>query len=153
VEHQWLVPRTAKARELVIALGCAPDVAVAGESARAWAKGLGIHPSIAAELATCAAELASNIVRHGGGGTLVVGGDADRVCMSTHDRGTGDVVRMRALLDAARAQARGMLRSHDEHGLATLVRWMDAIDVEGRPGGGLSIRASRARTGARGLGA
>lgn len=144
------VPRMAS--HVVITLGCAADVAVAGESVRAWARDAGMRSTVAAELATCAAELASNIVRHGGGGTLAVDGDAARVCMRADDRGPGDPARVRALLAVARAQV-GAPRRNDEHGLATVVRWMDVVEVEARPGGGLLVRATRERGGARGIGA
>lgn len=138
--------------DLVITLGCTADVAVAGETVRAWARAAGLRATVAAELATCAAELASNTVRHGGGGTLAVGGDSDSVCMRAGDRGTGDVARVRLLIAAAREASVGE-RKTDEHGLATLARWMDKIAVEGRPGGGLVVAAWRRRNGARGLGA
>ncbi len=128
-------------RDVVITLDCATDVAVAGASVRAWAREIGLRSTVAAELATCAAELASNVVRHGGGGTLAVDGDPEHVWMRADDRGCGDPERVRALLEVART----CTRRSDEHGLATLVRWMDAIDVEARPGGGLVIRATRMR--------
>ncbi len=130
---------------VVVEIGAKADVAVAAAAVRAWACAHGLDASFAAELATCASELASNAVRHGGGrGRLECASSPDALSLRIEDRGKGEATIVRARVEEARARV-----EHDgrgDHGLHTLVRWMDAIEIDARPGGGLRITASRART-------
>jgi anti-sigma regulatory factor (Ser/Thr protein kinase) len=129
---------------VVVEIGANADVAVAAAAVRAWAGARGLEASLAAEVATCASELASNAIRHGGGGRLECDASDDRLSIRMDDRGKGEPATLRARVEEARARVES--DRGGSHGLDTLVRWMDAIEITHRPGGGLRITASRART-------
>lgn len=134
---------TASGACLVIELVTLADSAVAAALVRRWAAREGLDGTTAAELATCASELASNVVRHGGGGRLEVGTDDERVVLRANDRGRGEPERLAAHLHEVRARPATV---RDEHGLATVLRWMDEVDVRARRGGGVEFVAARLRT-------
>lgn len=127
---------------LVIELVTLADSAVAAALVRGWAAREGLDGTTAAELATCASELASNVVRHGGGGRLEVDSDAERVVLRANDRGHGEPERLAAHLHEVRARP---VPARGEHGLATVLRWMDEVDVRARRGGGIEFVAARLR--------
>lgn len=129
---------------VVVDIGAKADVAVAAAAVRAWACLHGLDAALAAELATCASELASNAIRHGGGrGRLECIEHRDALSICVEDRGRGEPATVRACVEEARARVEADGRG--DHGLHTLVRWMDAIEIAARPGGGLRITASRRR--------
>lgn len=134
---------TASGACLVIELATIADSAVAAALVRRWAAREGLDGTTAAELATCASELASNVVRHGGGGRLEVGAEADRVVLRANDRGRGQPHELAAHLHEVRSRP---VPTRDEHGLATVLRWMDEVDVRARRGGGVEFVAARLRT-------
>lgn len=127
---------------LVVEITALADVAVAAVAVRRWASREGLDASTAAELATCASELASNTMRHGGGGRIELAAQLDRVIMRAGDRGRGEVAALRERLHEVRSRPQ---RPSDEHGLATVVRWMDEVEVTERSGGGVEFVASRLR--------
>ena len=109
--------------------------------ARRIALEAGFDADVAAEIGTCASELATNVARHGGGGTLDVLREGPRIVLRTIDRGHGTARALQALLSRIRADP-----DHPSalHGLGVLVRWMDDVEVHDVEDGGLEIRARRA---------
>jgi anti-sigma regulatory factor (Ser/Thr protein kinase) len=114
------------------------DVAVAAVVARRVAWRAGFDAISAAEVATVAAELAANVVRHGGGGEIYAWVSDDVVHLLAGDRGRGRCADWNErVLGAATADA--------AHGLGAVRRLMDAVEFAERPGGGLQVLASRRR--------
>ncbi len=109
--------------------------------ARRIALEVGFDPDAAAEIGTCASELATNVARHGGGGTLEVERDVQGIVLRTSDRGRGTARELQARLSTIRSEP-----GHPSalHGLGALLRWMDDVEVHDGEQGGLEIRARRA---------
>jgi anti-sigma regulatory factor (Ser/Thr protein kinase) len=109
--------------------------------ARRVALEAGFDPDAAAEIGTCASELATNVARHGGGGTLEVLSDRHGIVLHASDRGRGTERELQARISRIRKEP-----DHPSalHGLGVLVRWMDQVEVIDVEGGGLEIRARRA---------
>jgi serine/threonine-protein kinase RsbT len=112
---------------------------------------IGFTRQAAAEIATAAGELASNLVRHGGGGTLGVRWirDAlvgDSIELVTEDEGPGIDDVAAALRDG---WSDGRPRGPDEHadglgtGLGAVQRAMDTLTISARSVRGAEVRASR----------
>ena len=108
--------------------------------ARRTALEAGFDPDAAAEIGTCASELATNVARHAGGGTLEVQRDGRGLVLCTRDHGPGTARGLQALLARIRADP-----DHPSalHGLGVLVRWMDDVEVHDAEPGGVEIRARR----------
>jgi len=125
---------------VVVDLRALPDALVAAETARAFGRGIGLDVRAAAELATSTSELATNALRHGGGGRVELWSAHARIVLRASDRGPGDPATLRQRLGQARVapcDARG------EHGLATVARFMDLVGVAAREGGGIVVVAWR----------
>ncbi len=121
------------------------DVATTGANAMHAARRLGFASLDARRIGIAAAELASNILNHGGGegsvGLWLHDGD---LIIEALDRGPG-VPDPRMIFDGrAQREARG---DHGGHGLgeggASVRRLMDAVDATHREGGGLRVLARR----------
>ncbi len=124
----------------VLRVTASVDALTCASVARRIAAEAGFSREAAAEIGTCASELATNLVRHASGGTLeVVSREAELVLRAT-DRGPGTA---RAL-----EQRLSLIRSEQDHpsalhGLGVLIRWMDEIEVCDAECGGLDIRTRR----------
>ncbi|MEJ2079383.1 MAG: ATP-binding protein/SpoIIE family protein phosphatase [Acidobacteriota bacterium] len=109
----------------------------ARREARALATALGFEPLQCEEIALTLTELAANLVRHAGGGTLTLTplADAGRVGLEiqSHDEGPGIADVEQALGDRySTAGTRGT-------GLGTVNRLMDQFDIISRRGSGTHI--------------
>ncbi len=115
----------------------ASSVGEARRAARTIAATLGFSPSVAEEIALAVTELASNLIRHAGGGTLAltplspdgrIGLEVESV-----DLGPGIADVEQALGDRfSTAGSRGT-------GLGAVNRLMDDLDIASRPGAGTRI--------------
>lgn len=135
------MPGTASTPTVVVDLRALPDALVAAETARAFGHTIGLDRRAAAELATSTSELATNALRHGGGGRVELWSAAARVVVRTSDRGPGDATALRARLGRVRVAP---IDARDEHGLATVARFMDLVGIAAREGGGIVVVAWRA---------
>lgn len=126
---------------IALELDAIADVAVAAVIVRTVAIVSGFSARVAAEVATAAAELASNAVRHVGAGVLTVTRQAGRLVVVVVDRGTGTAAALREHLRAPAPNnpARGGLG----HGVAAVARLMSGLEFEDRDGGGVVVRAWR----------
>lgn len=121
------------------------DASVSAAIVRSSAGRLGFGAADAAEIATSAAELASNAIVHAGGGILEVSVENERLIISVLDRGAGDAA-------TVRARIAGLMPSPSSPaepstglglGLGGVARLMHGVSVEAREGGGLIVRAWR----------
>jgi serine/threonine-protein kinase RsbT len=126
---------------ITVELRVTADVAVAGVVARRVAGQGGMGSTGAAEVATVAAELAANAIRHGGGGELRVWLSDERLHLLVCDRGHVHFASCsERVLRATAPDA--------EHGLGAVRRFMHHVELVDTPGGGLCVLAWRAREGA-----
>ena len=109
---------------------------------------LGFDARRAQELAIVVSELATNQVRHAGGGTIEIHGTAERVEVIASDDGPGIADLALALRDH---HSKGQALHPDAPkpggigcGLGAVYRLMDHVQVEDVPSG-LRIRAHKAR--------
>jgi anti-sigma regulatory factor (Ser/Thr protein kinase) len=117
------------------------DVITAGRAARDYASDVGFAGVECDQIALAVSELASNLVRHAGGGTLrmstVTAADRTGIVIETEDQGPGIVRADRALADGF-STAGGL-----GTGLGTVHRIMDELDFSARPSGGLKVMCCR----------
>jgi serine/threonine-protein kinase RsbT len=129
----------------VIPVRVAEDAAAASALARRAAAALGLSPRACSEVAIAVSELASNQVRHAGGGVIALYADGDALVVEALDRGPGIPDVTAAMLDNAsggRPRPCGELpRGGLGCGLGAVARLMDELRLEGREGGGLCARA------------
>jgi anti-sigma regulatory factor (Ser/Thr protein kinase) len=128
---------------LAIDVRQASSVGEARRAARTIAATLGFPPAVAEEIALAVTELASNLIRHAGGGTLAltplspdgrVGLEVESV-----DQGPGIADVEQALGDRySTAGSRGT-------GLGAVNRLMDELDIASRPGSGTRVVCRRWR--------
>jgi len=116
-----------------VELSTTADVAVAAAIARRLALRDG-STKFAAEVATVAAELAANAIRHGRGGALFAWWSESEVHVATIDAGDGSASALSEQVRRAR---------HDTRGLGAVRRLMDELCFTPRAGGGLLVWASR----------
>lgn len=123
------------------------DAAVVRAVVRRWALREGLDARAAGEVALGASELATNLVKHAGGGELALGIDDEGMEVVSLDRGPGPPAREELLRDG---WTRGAARLADApvrlglgSGGAALGRLFDRVDVEARDGGGAVIRCRR----------
>ncbi len=119
----------------------AGDVIAAQVAARQMARDLRFANVECEQIALAASELASNLVRHAGGGILrispLVEGDRRGIQVETEDEGPGIGQPERALADGfSTVGGLGL-------GLGTVHRIMDELDFGSRPGGGLKMCCRR----------
>lgn len=117
------------------------DAQVAAAMARQFGADSGLEPLQSAELSVVAAELASNLVRHGRGGVLWMRRTPGAVELESLDRGPGiaDVGAFLAGRSGLRAAAEvGLPRSVGEGG-AAIRRLSDEVQVTPRDGGGCRV--------------
>lgn len=124
------------------------DASVSAAIVRSTAHVLGFDGKAAAEIATSAAELASNAVLHAGGGVLDVHCSPELLVITVLDRGAGSAA-------AIRERIRGSMPSPTSPpstthglglGLGAVSRLMCGVVVEERDGGGLLVRAWKRRS-------
>jgi len=116
------------------------DARTCATFARRRARDLGYASFAAAEISTCASELATNLARHGRGGMLEVLVGPTYLTLRATDRGPGSARALAELLSRIRA---GSNEPASMHGLGVLVRWMDEVEVVDRELGGLDMRTHR----------
>ncbi len=117
------------------------DIIVAQGAARRFAREIAFSEVEAEQIALAVSELATNLVRHAGGGTLSLAAVHDDarpgIAIETEDRGPGLASPERALADGfSTAGGLGL-------GLGTVHRIMDDLDFRARPGGGLKVWCRR----------
>ena len=135
-----------------IDVGVVSQVAEARRAALVQARALGFLEEAAGRVAIVATELATNLVKHGGGGALLIGSFDDESgsgveCMAL-DRGVG-------MQDVAASMRDGHSTAGSPgNGLGAVSRVADLMEVYSRPGAGTAILArlgpgrSRERRGA-----
>jgi anti-sigma regulatory factor (Ser/Thr protein kinase) len=117
-----------------------PDASAVGSARRAaavFAESNGASEALAARVALVATELATNLVRHAGGGTLIVqrGTDESELELLALDRGPG-------IANLAEARRDGFSTAGTSgHGLGAVARMADGCDVFSTPGGGTVVLA------------
>jgi anti-sigma regulatory factor (Ser/Thr protein kinase) len=109
------------------------DAAVAAAMVRHVALSTQDNIKLSAANATVAAELATNVVRHGKGGELFVWVDAGAFHIATLDNGSGN----------AQAILEWVQREGVNRGLAAVRRLMGELHLTNRAGGGLFVHAVR----------
>jgi serine/threonine-protein kinase RsbT len=117
---------------------------------RRCAEDAGFDRAEARALALCAAELASNAVRHGGGGTLtatVLGGERRGLELTCRDAGPGVPDPAAAVVDGW-SRGRALLPDDPRFGglgtgLGAVRRMTDELVIATVPGGGALIRARK----------
>lgn len=137
----------------VLAVRHLEDAAVVRAVVRRLVLGAGLGGRAAEETAIAASELATNLVKHAGGGELELGEDADGVVVVSRDRGPGPPARAELLSDG---RSRGAARAPDGpisaglgSGGGALSRFFDEVEIGAREGGGTVIRCTRRRRGGR----
>ena len=112
-----------------------------GRKARQLARSIGFAAVECDEIALAATELASNLVRHAGGGELILEplSSCGRLGIQivSEDRGPGFADTERALTDGF-STAGGL-----GHGLGTIHRFMDVLETFPRAGGGAQVVCER----------
>jgi anti-sigma regulatory factor (Ser/Thr protein kinase) len=126
------------------------DAAVVRAIVRRRALGTGLSERVAGEVALGASELATNLVKHAGGGEIELTVEGDTLIVCSLDRGPGPPPKESLLRDN---WSRGGERPPDApireglgSGGAALGRLFDRVDVEAREGGGALIRCVRKRS-------
>ncbi len=121
----------------VIAVSHAADVAAARFAARQLAEAVGIDPQGCEEVALAAGELASNLVKHAGGGQIVIATlstpERQGLQLESVDNGPGIINIHQALTDGY--STTGSLGI----GLGAVNRLMDEFEIEPRSGPGMRI--------------
>lgn len=126
------------------------DRLIAAAVTRATARRAGLSPIAALEIATAAAELASNAVRHGGGGVIEVEelqGEIPGIEVRCMDSGSG----ISDIEDAFKdGWSRGRFKTPDDgirdglgSGLGAIRRACDDVEVDTGPGKGTRIVVRR----------
>jgi anti-sigma regulatory factor (Ser/Thr protein kinase) len=117
------------------------NAAAAQAGVRAYARALGFPLDESERLALVASELATNLVRHGGGGTLALApvraGHRSGIQIVAEDAGPGIADVDRALEDGYSTSGGLGL------GLGTVHRLMDELEIGARPGGGTRVACQR----------
>lgn len=129
-----------------IDVGDTSQVAEARRAAVTQAQALGFHEAAAGRVAIVATELATNLVKHGGGGALLVGSFEDETgagveCLAL-DRGDGMDV------DASMRDGHSTAGSPG-NGLGAVWRGADVMEVYSQPGAGTAILARLGPDGSR----
>src|SRR5262249_14792104 len=127
-----------------IAISEASQVAEARREAATIAQHLGFSPADAGRAALVATELATNLIKHGGGGEMLVGsfedGEGSRVEILALDQGRG-MADVEACLEDGYSSA-----GTQGHGLGAVIRQSQFVDIASWPGVGTAGRA-RVRAG------
>jgi len=124
--------------EEAVRLICGTDSQVAAAVAKRFAHRAGARPIIALETATVAAELASNVLRHGGGGALVCRSFSTFLEIVATNARDCDEAALRACIEAAKRDPFAAPR-----GLGTIVRMADEIELEVLPPQRIVIRTRK----------
>jgi serine/threonine-protein kinase RsbT len=124
-----------------IAVAGENDGFVAGSVARAFADAHGFDRRAAAEVAIAVSELATNIVKHGGGrGDVELQSDGDVLIVRVLDRGPGPSDRLHQAMAAEDPPL-----SDGRRGTSAVRRLMDSVSFNRRCGGGLEVLARKIR--------
>ncbi len=122
-------------------VGHAGDVILAQRAAREYAGHIGFSDGECEQIVLAITELAANLVRHAGGGTLrlstLTAADRRGILVETEDRGPGIVRPDQALADGF-STAGGL-----GTGLGTVHRIMDGLELGSPPEGGLKVSCYR----------
>jgi anti-sigma regulatory factor (Ser/Thr protein kinase) len=128
-----------------LSLSAVTDAAVAAALVARESRAAGLANVAAFRVATSAAELATNAVRHAGGGDLVFSASHTCVVLAVVDRGAGSASSLRAALGAATSARPFCPRASLGAGLAAVVRLMDRVAFADREGGGVIVIATLSR--------
>lgn len=119
------------------------DAVVAGSVARAAALTLGFTSSDATTFAIAVSELATNMVKHAGGGRISIRSNSEGLEVVAEDRGPGMSDIPAALSDR---HSRGRLLDADADwrqgigcGLGAVSRLLDSVEIDSVPGRGTRI--------------
>jgi serine/threonine-protein kinase RsbT len=131
----------------VLAIHHMEDAAVVRAVVRRLMLGAGFDRRAAEETAIGASELATNLVKHAGGGELELSRVDEGVVVLSRDRGPGPPSRGELLSDG---RSRGAARTPDQpissglgSGGGALARFFDQVEIAPRDGGGTEIRCTR----------
>jgi anti-sigma regulatory factor (Ser/Thr protein kinase)/serine/threonine protein phosphatase PrpC len=127
--------------EKVVAISQADDVSVTRQAAKAMAVEIGFNATASEEIALVASELAANLIRHAGGGSLTLSRLADEgragIRIESRDAGPGITDVERAVADDY-STGGGL-----GYGLGAVNRLMDLFDITSQPGHGTHIVCQR----------
>ena len=122
-----------------VAISEASQVAEARREATAIAQQLGFSPADAGRAALVATELATNLIKHGGGGEILVGSFEDDegsgVELLALDQGRG-MANVEACLEDGYSSA-----GTQGHGLGAVIRQSQFVDIASWPGVGTAVLA------------
>ncbi len=117
-----------------------PDVAEIALAARDAALALGLGTTEAVQLATAVSEIAGNLLRHAGGGTVLLRTEADGVVVEARDAGPGIEDLRLALTDGySTGGSLGL-------GLPGARRLVDEFAITSKPGEGTVVRLAKRLT-------
>lgn len=128
-------------KEMRIFINAESGIAVAVRCARQMAQDMGFPVVSSYYIATAAAELASNLLFHGGGGIFEVRRSAQvaGIELEACDQGPG-------IADIARALQEGYSTGEGLGcGLPGVKRLMDVLEIQSQPGQGTRVRACKWR--------
>lgn len=108
------------------------DARVASAVARHAASFAGLPPSSAAAVATAAAELATNAIKHAGGGRITMERRGGGIWLIVEDRGAGCATELAQMFARASTNPRS-------HGIGAVARLTDGVRLSQRHDGGLAI--------------
>lgn len=136
-------------RGTTIALTRIEDAAVVRAVVVRFAQRWGFDDRSAKEVAIGASELATNAVKHGGGGELSVSLEDDAIVLCARDRGPGPPPIEELLTDGVSHGAKRLPETPIRSGLGcgggALARLFDEVELGPRDGGGASVRCVRRR--------
>ena len=126
---------SAQARTIPVEVSA--DVLIASNDADLLATRVGFTDHERAELRLAVRELATNLIRHGGGGTITITACEPRVTIEASDEGPG-------MPDVNEAVADGYSTAGSlGYGLGTVNRIMDEVTISSTMGKGTMVRAHR----------
>lgn len=132
-----------------IAVSRIEDAAVVRAVVLRFAQRWGFDERTAKEVAIGASELATNAVKHAGGGELWLSLEDDALVLRALDRGPGPPPIEQLLTDGVSRGAKRLPETPIRGGLGcgggALARLFDHVEIAPREGGGSSVRCSRRR--------
>jgi serine/threonine-protein kinase RsbT len=124
-----------------IAVAGENDGLVAGSVARRFADAHGFDRRASAEVAIAVSELATNIIKHGGGrGDVELQSEGDVLIVRVLDRGPGPSDRLHEAMAAEEPPP-----GDGRRGTSAVRRLMDSVSFNRRSGGGLEVLARKIR--------
>jgi len=135
----------------VIRIAVAGDEAACALAAREYAKKASLSPRAQWEVSIAASELATNVLKFAGTGTLALSFDGEELTLDVHDEGRGIDHVTAAVVDGW-SEGAALTPDRPRHpgqglgvGLGTVHRMMDRVAIETAPGRGTRVVAHKRR--------